>query len=157
MRKRKSTRETKNMIQTALWLPRDMHEVLKKAGGERGLGEEIRRKLQFALEAADAAAMPGEHTTGELLDQIKDIARDLSSDEPWYANRFTFDVFKAAIEALLLDLQPRAEARPETKAHLQAVYRAEKPEDIGLLMARAAIIAYARERQGEAFLKAMNK
>ena len=47
MRKRKSTRETKNMIQTALWLPRDMHEQLKKAGGERGLGEEIRRRLSF--------------------------------------------------------------------------------------------------------------
>jgi len=26
MKKRKSTRETKNMIQTALWLPRDVHE-----------------------------------------------------------------------------------------------------------------------------------
>ena len=45
MRKQKSTRETKNMIQTALWLPRDMHERLKEAGGERGLGEEIRKRL----------------------------------------------------------------------------------------------------------------
>lgn len=157
MRKRKSTRETKNMVQTALWLPRDMHEVLKKAGGERGLGEEIRRKLQIALEAADAALMPGDDTTSELLDQIKDIARDLSRGEPWYANRFTFDVFKAAVEALLLELQPRTEANPETKAHLQAAYRAEKPEDIGLLMARAAIIAFARERRGEAFLNAAKK
>ena len=41
MQKRKSTGETKNMVQTALWLPREMHEALKKAGGERGLGEEI--------------------------------------------------------------------------------------------------------------------
>ena len=157
MRKRKSTRETQNMIQTALWLPRDVHEKLKKEGGERGLGEEIRRKLQLAFEAADAALMPGDHTTGELLDQIKDFARDLSRDEPWYANQFTFKVFRAAIEALLLDLQPRTEGKPETKAHLQAVYRAEKPEDIGLLMARAAIIAYSRERGGEAFLRAMKK
>ena len=107
----------------------------------------------MAFEAADAALMPSDHTTGELLDQIKDFARDLSRDEPWYANQFTFTVFKAAIEALLLDLQPRTEAKPETKAHLQAVYRTEKPEDIGLLMARAAIIAYARERGGEALLK----
>jgi hypothetical protein len=143
------------MIQTALWLPRDMHEVLKKAGGERGLGEEIRRRLQMAFEAADAALVPSDHTTGELLDQIKDIARDLSCDEPWYANQFTFDVFKAAIENLLLSLQPRTEAKPETKAHLQAAYGAEKPKDIGILMARAAIIAYARERAGEAFLKSM--
>ena len=49
MKKRKSIRETKNMLQTALWLPRDMHEQLKKAGGERGFGDEIRRRLQYAL------------------------------------------------------------------------------------------------------------
>ena len=51
MKKRKSTRETKNMIQTALWLPLDMHEKLKKAGGERGLGDEIRRRLQVSFDA----------------------------------------------------------------------------------------------------------
>ena len=34
MKKRKSTRETTNMIQTALWLPRDMHEKLKAGGSE---------------------------------------------------------------------------------------------------------------------------
>ena len=33
------------MIQAALWLPREMHEQLKKAGGERGLGEEIRSRI----------------------------------------------------------------------------------------------------------------
>jgi len=39
----------KNMIQTALWLPRDMHERLKKEGGERGLGEAIRRRIQASF------------------------------------------------------------------------------------------------------------
>ena len=68
MQKRKSIRETKNMVQTALWLPREMHEALKKAGGERGLGEEIRRKLQIAFEADDTTAMPGDEATEELLD-----------------------------------------------------------------------------------------
>jgi hypothetical protein len=150
MRKRKSTRETKNMIQTALWLPRDMHEVLKNAGGERGLGEEIRRRLDFALSAAQTR---GDHATDELLDQIKDIARDLSRDEPWYANRFVFDVFKSAIDALLLSHRPNSEAKSETRTHLQAVYGDENPETIGRIIARAAIIAYGRERFGEAFLQ----
>ena len=86
MQKRKSTRETKNMVQTALWLPREMHEALKKAGGERGLGEEIRRKLQMAFEADGATTVPGDQTTEQLLDQIWNIARALSRDEPWYAN-----------------------------------------------------------------------
>ena len=51
MKKRKSVTETKNMVQTAVWLPRNLHACLKEAGGERGLGEEIRRQLQMAFEA----------------------------------------------------------------------------------------------------------
>lgn len=137
MRKRKSTRETKNMIQTALWLPRDTHEQLKKAGGERGLGEEIRRRIQIAFSAAT-----GDRYTDKLLDQIKEIARELSRDEPWYANRYTFDVFKAAIDALLLSHLPSGEAKQETKANLQAVYGDEKPENIGRIIARVISIAY---------------
>ena len=58
------------MIQTAVWLPHDMHEKLKEAGGERGLGEEIRRRLQRAL---DAAETPSDQITDEVLSQIKDI------------------------------------------------------------------------------------
>ena len=50
MRKRKSTRETKNMIQTALWLPRDMHEKLKNEGGAQGFGDEIRRRLRITFD-----------------------------------------------------------------------------------------------------------
>lgn len=33
------------MIQSAIWLPRDLHEKLKRDGGHRGLGEEVRRRL----------------------------------------------------------------------------------------------------------------
>lgn len=38
-----------SMIQTAVWLPRDMHDQLKKAGGKRGMGAEIRRRLGQTL------------------------------------------------------------------------------------------------------------
>jgi hypothetical protein len=52
---KRSPSEAKSMVQTALWLPRDMHERLKVAGGERGLGEEIRRRLEasFSEDQAD--------------------------------------------------------------------------------------------------------
>ena len=80
MKKRKSTRETKNMIQTALWLPRDMHEKLKQAGGERGLGDEIRRRLQVTF---GAEQRPRDKLTDLLLDLIKQIALNLSLDEAW--------------------------------------------------------------------------
>ena len=146
MKKRKSVTETKNMVQTAVWLPRHLHERLKEAGGERGLGEEIRRQLQMALEAGE----PGDHTTGELLNQIKDIAADLSRDAPWYSDQFVFDVFKSAIDALLLEhlleQWPRTESNPEIEARLKTKYKLEKPEEIGLLAARVIMSVYARER-----------
>jgi hypothetical protein len=148
MQKRRSTRETKNMIQTALWLPRRMHEQLKKAGGERGLGNEIRRLIEASI---DAAETPRDEITSELLDQIKEIA-DLSLAEPWYTDRFAFDVFKAAINTLLSSRQPSGEARPETKDKFQATWGEENPETIGRMIARVAMVAYARERVGQAVL-----
>jgi hypothetical protein len=147
MRKRKSTRETKNMIQTALWLPRDMHERLKKEGGERGLGEEIRRLIDEGMQAADAARTPDENTH-ELLDLIKEIA-DLALEEPWYADRFAFDVFKAAINTLLSRYQPSGEAKQETRAKFQGTWGDENPETIGRMIARVAMHAHARERYGQ--------
>jgi len=148
MKKRKSTRETKNMVQTALWLPRDMHEQLKKAGGERGLGEEIRRLIQEAMNEADAAQTPDE-ITGELVAQIRDITRDLPD---WHTDRFVFDVLRAATEVLLTARQPSGEGKPETKARLQAIYGQQTAEAIGRVIGLVAIKAYARERYGSALL-----
>jgi hypothetical protein len=146
-KRRKSTRRTKNMIQTALWLPRGIHELLKKAGGERGLGNEIRRLIEASI---DAAQTPRDEITSQLLHQIKEIA-DLSLVEPWYADRFAFDVFKAAINTLLSSHQPSGEARPETKDKFQATWGEENPETIGRMIARLAMVAYAKERVGQAF------
>jgi hypothetical protein len=141
-KRRKSTRETKNMIQTALWLPRGMHERLKKAGGERGLGNEIRRLLEASL---DPAETPKDKNTSELVAQIEDIAADLSRVQPWHTDRFAFDVFKAAINTLLSRLQP-GEASPETKDHFVHVWEEDNPETIGRMIARLVQIDHARER-----------
>lgn len=148
MKKRKSTRETKNMIQTALWLPREMHEHLKEGGGERGLGEEIRRRLQVSF---GVEQRPRDELTGLLLDLIKQIALNISFDEPWWANRFATDVFKAAINELLSDListiHPKSEPQPATMAKLQARYGSdEKSETIGRILARAVLAEHAREQ-----------
>jgi len=153
MRKRKSTGETKNMIQTALWLPRGMHERLKKDGGERGLGNEIRRLIEASI---DAAETPKDEITSELLDQIKEIA-DLSPAPPWHTDRFAFDVFKTAINTLLSSHQPSGEVRPETKAKFQATWREENPETIGRMIAHLAVVAYARERWGKAVLDKLKR
>jgi hypothetical protein len=147
MRKPKST-ETKNMKQTALWLPYEMHEKLSKAGGKGGMGVEIRRLLHAALEETKT---PDDQVTAELLDQIKEIA-ELSMPAPWYGDRFSFDVFKSAINVLLSKRQPSRPASPETKANFQATWEEEDPEVIGRQIARLAVVAHAKERFGKAFL-----
>jgi len=138
------------MIQTALWLPRYMHEQLKSEGGERGLGEEIRRRLEYAFKAAQA---PTDQITNEVLDQLKDIFRDLSGDDPWHANRFVYDVLRSAIDTLLANRRPSGEGKPETKARLQALYGQKSAEEIGRIIGLVAIKAYGRERMGQAFLE----
>jgi hypothetical protein len=135
MKKRKSTRETKNMIQTALWLPREMHEQLKKEGGERGLGDAIRLRLQSSFHAQQ---LPRDDTTQTLLEAIREIARQLAVVEPWHANRFAFDVFKAAIGQLLAIYQPSSEALGNA-AKFQTVYGDEKPETIGRILAHVVL------------------
>jgi hypothetical protein len=145
-----------SMIQSAVRLPRSLHERLKKAGGERGMGEEIRRLIQEAMEAADAARTPDE-ITNELLALIKDIADHLLEKEQWYADRFAFDVFTAAINTLLSSHQPSGDAKPETKAKFQAVWKDENPETIGRMIARAAMYAYSRERYGQAVLEKLKE
>jgi hypothetical protein len=140
----------KAMVQSAVRLPRSLHERLKKAGGRRGMGEEIRRRLEYALEAAET---PADEITGELLDQIREIARDLSDLEEWHSSRFVFDVFKAAVEALLARHQPSDETKAETIAHLKAVWGDKEPEEMGRFIAGAAAYAHARERVGKAFLE----
>ena len=147
MKKRKSTRPTPSMVQTALWLPREMHERLKEAGGERGMGEEIRRLLEGSLEAVET---PPDEITGELLDQLREIARDLSREKPLWADPLAYDAFKAAVGALLLSHKPSGEAGPEARANFLAKYGDEDPERVGRIMARRAQFAYGRERWGQA-------
>ena len=134
------------MIQTALWLPRDMHERLKNDGEERGLGDEIRRRLQVSF---DVEQQPSDPVTNLLLDLIKRLALNLSRDEEWWANRFGFDVLKTAINELLSDLASMAglsEPPPGTMTKLQTRYgQDEKAETIGRILAHAAFVESAQE------------
>jgi hypothetical protein len=145
MKKQKSTRETKNMIQTALWLPRDMHEKLKPASGEWGLGEEIRRRLQKSF---DAERLPHDPISDELLDAIKHIEGNL--DEPWHANRFAYEAFKEGINELLSDYRQSIEAKPGTDDKFRTKYGPDaKPALIGRILAHMALKALAKRADEE--------
>lgn len=132
MKRSKSAHESTSMIQTALWLPREMHEQLKQAGGERGLGDEIRRRLRATF---DTESLRRDETTRSLLDEIEQIALSMSIADPWHANRGAFDVFKVALNLLLQSHQPSAQA-PGTVNKLEELYGPDaKPETIGRILA----------------------
>ena len=134
------------MIQTALWLPRDMHAQLKEAGGERGLGDEIRRRLEvnFGVEQG-----PRDELTDLLLDLIKKSALKISLEgEQWWESGFACDVLKDAVSSLLSDLisavHTRSEPLPETMARFQSKYGPDaKPASIGPKLAHAVLVENA--------------
>ena len=99
------------MIQTAVRLPQSLRERLSSAGGEGGLGEEIRRRLEASFEADKAPVDP---KTRKLLEEIERLALNTPLDVPWYADGDAFEVFKNAIVATLAKYQPSGDAAGPT-------------------------------------------
>jgi hypothetical protein len=100
-------RETGNeMIQSAVRLPRSLHERLKKAGGERGMGEEIRRRLEASFEAE----APSDPKTRELLEAISYVAAQTTHFfGSWSVNAFAFQSLKASVDRLLKQYRPKGD------------------------------------------------
>jgi hypothetical protein len=67
---------SEKMVQSAVRLPQGLHDRLKKAGGERGMGEEIRRRLEASF---DAEKVPADQRTAELLDAISAVSDETTS------------------------------------------------------------------------------
>src|ERR1700693_6009076 len=61
--------------------------------GLTGLGDEIGRRLHVSFGVEE---QPRDELTELLLHLFGQIALVLSHDEPWWANRYAFDVLKAA-------------------------------------------------------------
>jgi len=132
-----------NDAQTSLRLPRPMYDALTKTADAHGLGigEEIRLRLEtsFVYEA-----QAGDEETRRLLGAIETIARNV---EPpfgaWHQNRFSFDVFRAAVLALL-DLQrPAGEPVRPAENEIADLYLGEDgtPETAGRMLAGGAATA----------------
>jgi hypothetical protein len=119
------------MVQSAVRLPRSLHERLKKAGGSRGMGDEIRRRLEASF---DAEKTPGNPNTRELIKAIlfsdDELARDFGS---WSKDRFAFEVFRESLNALLKQYEPKGASVPvPTPGGLAEILYAENPsaEDV---------------------------
>ena len=109
-----------DMVQSAIRLPRRLHERLKKAGGERGMGEEIRRRLEASFDSEKDQPNP---KTRELLEAISSFASEVAE----YYGDPTLDVFAADLLKACVDLlmtrnrpsgEPVAHPKPESAADL---------------------------------------
>jgi hypothetical protein len=151
MKKSKTARETTLMIQTAVWLQRDMHERLKRAGGERGLGDEIRRRLQSTIDAEQQRRDP---ITELLVDLIRKMTSALADgNKTWSDDQWASETLKDAAGILILKLclssqegKQSAQPAPTLLEKLQAKYGPNmKPENTGRLLADAALVENAIE------------
>lgn len=98
-----------DMIQSAVRLPRRLHERLKNAGGERGMGEEIRRRLEASFDAE-----PSDRKTRELLEGVAFCARQATNYYGrWSEDGFAFLVLKASVDMLLKSYQPKHDPLPK--------------------------------------------
>lgn len=124
-----------DMLQSAIRLPRGLHERLKQAGGERGMGEEIRRRLEASFEAEKVPADP---KTRELLDAIAFFDEEMFYDfGSWSEDAFAFELLKACVDKLLTYYRPKGEAkaRPATDSRAALLYGPDRsPEAISRLL-----------------------
>jgi hypothetical protein len=101
------------MVQSAIRLPKNLHVWLKDAGGERGMGEEIRRRLEASFAAENLSANP---KTQGFVDAIACCAEETTRYYgSWSEDPFAFGVLKACVEMLLKLYQPQADANPKPK------------------------------------------
>ena len=148
MNKRKSTHVTQNMTQTALWLPHNMHKRLREAGGERGMGEEIRERLQASFNAEDAENKPSgvPWETEELLREVSFCAEQVSNHfGSWFKDAFAFQVLKASVETLLNQYRPEGDpshAKPSLTQSGERIFgkngegKNRSPEEFGRTLAQ---------------------
>ncbi len=129
---------SETMRQSALRLPNDLHEKLVAAGGSRGMGEEIRRRLEASFDA-EPKLKTTDRRTGELLEAIAHLADTIALDAEWHADRFAFEVFRTAVDTILAHYQPEGE--PEVNAAQVHVFFGigDKPETVGRTLAATVI------------------
>ena len=135
------------MMQSAIWLPRELRERLKRAGGERGMGEEIRRRLKASFDAEEA---PDNPKTRELLDAISFAAEQTAFYYgDWSQDPFSFGVLKRCVDFLLKDLMPKGEPvpKPNSNGVADLIFADDTlPEPVSQLIVRSWISERAKRQ-----------
>ena len=104
--------------QTSLRLPRELYDRLAQAAGDRGIGEEIRRRLEVSF--AGTAPLAEDQKTRRLLRCIAAAATAVpwvgpvsqmmgtgGASRAWHADPDAFEALARAIPALIEQIAPR--------------------------------------------------
>jgi hypothetical protein len=130
-------------IQTSLRMSEALRDRLARAAAEagRGLGEEVRRRLEASFGSAPVVEDP---KTADLLRVIARAAAILDKQvAAWHADAGAFAVFKAAIEDVLSRQKPEATSAVPKTDRGAALFQGSSasPERAGEMLAFSAELA----------------
>jgi len=125
------------MVHTAVVLPRALIEQLRSDAdrSERGLSTEIRQRL---LATYDAASLPYDPKTSELVEFTKSLVDSLASDlgKEWHESRYVQAAFTGGLLAFLAQYAPEGDAGTRDIAGHH-----DNPEAVGRTHARLIMAA----------------
>ncbi len=132
---------TKSDVQTSLRLSEELRNRLAAfaAAEGRGIGEEIRRRLETSF---GSAPVPEDPKTGNLLRVIARAAAILEEHwAPWHADAGAFAVFHAAIEDVFARQQPDASGAVPKTDRGASLFGGDDPQRAGGVLAFTAEMA----------------
>jgi predicted DNA-binding protein len=141
--------------QTSLRLPASLHDRLSDAAeaGGRGLGEEIRERLERSLVSEPRAA---DSKTRELLRAIERMADELADYyPPWHADPFSFRAFLTAVNKFLMwhyrppgDLKnPEPKPKPGSPAADELFHEKATVDNVSAMLVAVANFDLDEERR----------
>jgi hypothetical protein len=126
--------------QTTFRLPQELYEkLIKSAGTNHPIGEEIRQRLEASFETK-----PIDAKTRQLLTLVAEVADAMILDGDWHDDLHLFRVFKEAMLVLLSRFQPTG-ASPD--AHYMMFSPDQPPEVAGRYYAGFAWRAVMNEKE----------
>ena len=129
-------------MQTSVRLPRELHERLMAVAGNKGIGEEMRQRLEASFDPQQRRVDP---KTAELLDGVANVARTIGSFyAPWHENPYALAAVRSAVETLLTALGPKGEPvfrpRPDNEGWSDLLFDPkDPPETAGRMLAMSAL------------------
>lgn len=131
-------------LHTTFRLPRELHDRLTEASGDKGIGDEIRRRLEASFES-EANSQARDLTMP--IAEVAALVREFFGD--WQKDAFAYAVLMNAIEAILRQIKPPAgEAKlkfnPDSIADLIFTHM-RSPNEMGVTVAGMALHKLGKE------------